>query len=149
MRQMRQERTHPTRLLGQVRHEIAAAARHAVVALLVAVIGGALLVEVGEVVMTGQMPTVVTHITAAFVALVLGYAVAVTVLFRALLRGIGRGAEWVTDEFEEVTRRILHDDGKEPQEATQRVAMSGVGDSSPAAHTATLDDGLLAGFHAE
>jgi H+/gluconate symporter-like permease len=154
---MRQRQTHPTHILDYVRQEVGAAMRHLIVALLVAMIGG-LAVEIGELLMTRQEPTIATHITATVVALLLGYAVAITVLFRALLRGIGQGAEWVTNEIEEAAWRILHTGGSETGEGTRRVATGNVvnaasaplsSETAPAGHTPTLEDGMLAGFPAE
>jgi hypothetical protein len=154
---MRQQTQH-RHLLGFVRQEIGAAMRHLIVALLVSVVGSAIAIESGAILLTRQAPTLATHITATIVAFALGYATAMTVLFRALLRGIGRGAEWVTNEFEETTRRILHFDGGQTQERTQQVAMGTVVTAAPmplasernlARHASTLEDGMLAGIHPE
>ncbi|HEV7127765.1 MAG TPA: hypothetical protein VGN32_10015, partial [Ktedonobacterales bacterium] len=65
---------------------------------------------------------------------------------------------WVTNEFEETTRRILHFDGGQTQERTQQVAMGTVVTAAPmplasernlARHASTLEDGMLAGIHPE
>ncbi len=154
---MRQQTQH-RHVRGFVRQEIGAAMRHLLVALLVSVVGSAIAIESGAILLTGQAPTVATHITATIVAFALGYATAMTVLFRALLRGIRRGAAWVTNEFEETTRRILHFDDGQTQEKTQQAAMVTAVNtaSSPLAsernlarHASTLEDGMLAGIHLE
>lgn len=71
-------------------------------------IGGAATEVIGGV-LTGAIPTTPTHVAAGVVAVLLGYAMAVTVAFRALLKAIAQSAEWVVDEVERVVGGVVHE----------------------------------------
>jgi hypothetical protein len=123
-----------------------------IAAVLLAIAVGALAVEVAGLVVTHAWPAIPTHVAAAVVALLAGYAVAVTVSFRALLRAIGRSAEWVTNEVEQATKRVLHEAEPKPLAGRQQLYAKHVVDAAPApvepAPSAgpTLHDGVVAGL---
>ena len=152
---MRQQQPLHPNVLGFVRQEIGQAVRHLILAVLLAIVFGLLAVEVVSIVVTHAWPAVPTHLAAAGFALMAGYADALTVLFRALLRAIGRSAEWVTDEVERATKRVLHEGEPSPLGGRQRLYAEHVVDATaapeaPAAPAQragpTLEDGVVAGL---
>jgi hypothetical protein len=148
---MRQQVLRPD-VLGLVRQEVGQAIRRLIAAVLLAIALGALAVEVAGMALTHAWPALPMHVAAAVVALLAGYAAAVTVLFRALLRAIGRSAEWVTNEVEQATKRVLHDAEPSPLAGRQRLYAKHVVDAAAApaepAPSAgpTLHDGVVAGL---
>lgn len=60
-------------------------------------------------ILTSSVPTTPTHVAAGVVAALLGYAMAVTVAFRALLMGIVQSAEWVVGEVEGLVGGVVHE----------------------------------------
>ena len=149
MRQQQQLR-HAS-VFGFVRHEIGATLRHLIAAALLSALISAAIVEGVSISLTRTPPLLPTHLAAAIVALALGYAAAVTVLFRALLRGIGRSAEWVTSEIEEATERILHDGSQRlsPGGSERAAPASSASTSKPTRPVSTLEDGVMAGIRME
>jgi hypothetical protein len=148
-----QQSTHP-HVLGLVRQEIGHALLHLIVAVLLAIALGAIAVEAVGAALTQAWPTLPTHLAAGVVALMAGYAAAVTVLFGALLRAIAHSVEWVTNEIEQATSRILHENEPSPLAGRARMYAGTVVNASPPpapAHTVgtTLEDGVIAGFRAE
>ncbi|HEX9037667.1 MAG TPA: hypothetical protein VF808_11830 [Ktedonobacterales bacterium] len=73
-----------------------------------AVVGGGSAEVVGWV-LTGSVPNAPTHVAAVVVAVLLAYAMALTVAFRALLKGITQSAEWVVGEVERVVGGVVHE----------------------------------------
>ncbi|HEV2238799.1 MAG TPA: hypothetical protein VGR57_19225 [Ktedonobacterales bacterium] len=128
--------------------------RHLIVAVLLALALGAIAVEAVGAALTQAWPALPTHVAAGVVALLAGYAAAVTVLFRALLRAIGHSAEWVTNEIEQATSRILHENEPSPLAGRGRVHAGTVVSATPPPAPsrtagATLEDGVIAGLRAE
>jgi hypothetical protein len=147
---------HPS-VLGFVRQEIGQAMRHLITAVLLAIVCGALAVEAVSIALTHALPALPTHLAAGVVALTAGYAAAITVLFRVLLRAIGSSAEWVTNEIEQATRRVLHEGEPSPIHGRAQMYSGSVVDSAvmtPAPHGsakpagATLEDGVIVGLRA-
>jgi hypothetical protein len=148
-----QQVTHPN-VLGLVRQEIGHAMLHLIAAVLLAIALSAIAVEAVGVALAQAWPSLPTHLTAGIVALLAGYAAAVTVLFLALLRALAHSVEWVTSEIEQATKRILHDNDPSPLAGRNRVrAGTVVNATPPPAHArtagATLGDGIIAGLRAE
>ena|SRR5579864_1360389 len=71
-------------------------------------VGGIATEAIGEI-LTRSVPTTSTHVAAGVIAALLGYAMAVTVVFRALLMGIAQSAEWVVSEVERVVGGVVHE----------------------------------------
>jgi hypothetical protein len=69
---------------------------------------GAIATEAVGVAMTGSLPALPTHVAAGVVGLLVGYAVAVTIAFSALLTGVVHSMEWVVDEVEHVAGGLVH-----------------------------------------
>ncbi len=152
---MSQQQPVRSHVFGFVRQEVGQAVRRLIVAVLAAVVLGALAVEAASAIMTQAWPTLPAHVAAIIAALVVGYAAAITVLFRALLRAIGRSAEWVTNEMDQATKRILHENEPSPLAGRQRVyaahAVSAVPAQAATVVSAgpggpTLEDGVLTGL---
>jgi hypothetical protein len=149
---MRQQQVLHPDVLGLVRQEVGQALRHLIAAVLLAIAVGAVAVEMAGMVATHAWPALPTHVAAIVVALLAGYAAGVTVLFRALLRAIGRSAEWVTNEVEQAARRVLHEAEPSPFSGRQRLYAEHVVDAAAApaepAPSAgpTLHDGVVAGL---
>jgi hypothetical protein len=76
---------------------------------LIGVLVGVAATEVIGGLLTGSVPTAPTHVAAAVVAALLGYAMAVTVAFRTLLMGIVQSAEWVVGEVERLVGGVVHE----------------------------------------
>lgn len=76
---------------------------------LIGVILGGVTTEAISAALTGSFPTTPTHVAAGVIAMLLGYAMALTVAFRALLRGITQSAEWVVGEVERVAGGVVHE----------------------------------------
>lgn len=79
-----------------------------VLGLIGVLVGGIATEAVGEI-LTRSVPTTSTHVAAGVIAALLGYATAVTVVFRALLMGIAQSAEWVVGEVERVVGGVVHE----------------------------------------
>lgn len=150
-------RVHPS-VLGLLREEIGHAARHLIAGVLLAAAIGAVAVEAVGVALTQALPALPTHLAAAAVALTAAYAAAITVLFRVLLRAIGRSAEWFTTEIEQATKRILHEGEPSPLGGRERLYADNVVSSTVATPGASrgatgsgtmLEDGVLAGIRAD
>jgi hypothetical protein len=148
---------HPS-VLGLLRQEIGHATRHLIAGVLLAAAFGAVAVEAAGVALTQALPALPTHLAAAAVALTAAYAAAITVLFRVLLRAIGRSAEWFTTEIEQATKRILHEGDSSPLGGRERMYAESVvsstvatpGANGSAAPSGTmLEDGVIAGFRAD
>lgn len=143
-----QQQTRHLSVVGIMRQEIGATARHLIAATLLSVVISALVVEGVSVALTGTVPALPTHLAAGVVAVALGYAVAITVLFRAVLRGIGRGAGWVTSEFEVAAERVLHDGS--PRVSSERgvhaMPTPPFAASNPTGAATMLEDGVIAGI---
>ena len=59
--------------------------------------------------LTGSAPSTPTHVAAAVVAALLGYAIVVTVVLRTLLTGLVQSAEWVVGEVERFAGGVVHE----------------------------------------
>jgi len=70
---------------------------------------GAIATEAVGVAMTGSLPTLPTHVAAGVVGLLVGYAVAATIAFGALLTGVVNSMEWVVDEVEHLAGGLVHE----------------------------------------
>ncbi len=70
---------------------------------------GAAATEGVAVLLTGALPTIPTHVAAVAVGLLLGYALAATVAFRALLGAIVEAMEWVVERIENLAARVVQD----------------------------------------
>lgn len=154
MRQLLQPGQQPMRhpsVIGSVRHEIGATVRHVILVTLLTVVISALCVEAVGMALTWMLPTLPTHLAAGVIALALGYAAAVTILFQAVLRGIGQSAEWVTGEIEGATERILHDGSRQhaPASATPGAHVIPPTSPIPTRPLSTLGYGVMAGIHAD
>ncbi|MFI5272421.1 MAG: hypothetical protein ACHQ4H_05225 [Ktedonobacterales bacterium] len=138
---------HPS-VLGFMRQEVGQAMRHLIAAVLLAFVCGAFAVEAVGMALTHTWPTLPTHLAAGVVALALGYAAAITVLFRVLLRAIGRSAESVTNEIEQATKRVLRESEPSPLAGRARMYANSIVSSTLVQATpgATLEDGVLAGL---
>lgn len=146
-----QQQVRHTSAFDAVRQEIGATVRHLIVATFLSIVLSAVLVEAVGMAITWAPPALPTHLAAGVVALALGYAAAVTVLFRALLRGIGRSAGWVTSEIEDATERMLHDGSRQHASggtASMALAVPTTG-TSPTQPLATLEHGMMAGIRAK
>lgn len=140
-----------TGALGFVRHEIGATVRHLITATFLSIILGAVLVEATGMALTWTPPSLPTHLAAGVVALALGYAAAVTVLFRALLRGIERSAEWVTGEIEDATERVLHEGSQRHASSNMAHVVSATPStgSTPTRPLSTLAEGVMSGIRSK
>ena len=76
---------------------------------LIALACGAIATEAVGVAMTGSLPTLPTHVAAGVVGLLLGYAVAASIAFSALLTGVVHSVEWVVDEIERLAGGVVHE----------------------------------------
>jgi hypothetical protein len=54
-------------------------------------------------------PTTLTHVASAIIGVLLGYAIAVTIAFSALLTGLVESAEWVVSEVERLVGGVVHE----------------------------------------
>ena len=70
---------------------------------------GAIATEAVGMAMTGSLPTRPTHVAAGAVGLLVGYAVAATIAFSALLTGVVHSVEWAVDEVERVASGLAHE----------------------------------------
>ncbi len=70
---------------------------------------GAIATEAVGMALTGSLPTLPTHVAAVAVGLFLGYAVAATIAFSALLTGVVHSMEWVVDEVEQLAGGLVHE----------------------------------------
>lgn len=75
---------------------------------LVFVVFGVLLTESMSIVLTRTLPTGYVHIAAAAVGLLLGYAAAVTVALREVVRGVIGSIERIVTEVEHVGAQLAH-----------------------------------------
>ncbi len=71
-------------------------------------VGGIATEAMGEI-LTRSVSTTSTHVAAGAIAALLGYAMAVTVAFRALLVSMAQSAEWVVGEVERVVGGVVHE----------------------------------------
>jgi hypothetical protein len=94
---------------GHLRHAIFGAVRGVVLAGLAFAALGAIGTEAVGAYLAQGVPTTGTHIAAVALALILGYAAALTVAFRALLGGIIHGMEWVVGEIEHLAGGVVRD----------------------------------------
>jgi hypothetical protein len=76
---------------------------------LIGLVLGAIATEAVGVAMTGSLPTLPTHVAAGVVGLLLGYGVAATIAFSALLTGVVHSVEWVVDEIERLAGGVVHE----------------------------------------
>jgi hypothetical protein len=70
---------------------------------------GVIATEAVGMAMTGSLPTRPTHVAAGVVGLLVGYGVAATIAFSALLTGVVHSVEWAVDEVERVASGIAHE----------------------------------------
>jgi hypothetical protein len=73
-----------------------------------ALIGAAATEAIGAY-LTRSAPDLSTHIAAVAMALTMGYAAAVTVALRAVIRSLVGSMEWVAGEVERLTGRVVHE----------------------------------------
>ncbi len=105
----RSQQNPPQTAFHHLRHTLSHALLDILVFGLIGVIVGIAATEIIGWLLTGSVPTTPTHVAAGVVAALLGYAMAVTVAFRALLRGIAQSAEWVVDEVERLVGGAVHE----------------------------------------
>lgn len=105
-----QSSAHAPQSVGRLlRDELSRALLDILIAGLIGVIVGGMATEAAVWIVTGAVPQEPAHIAAALVALLLGYALALTVAFRALLRGIVQSAEWAFGEVERLVNVGAHE----------------------------------------
>src|SRR5690348_18311035 len=100
----------PRTAFQHLRRTLFRALRNILVFGMLSFIMGAAATEVVAAVVTGVYPpTNLTHVAAGVVGVLLGYAVAVTIAFGALLTGLVESAEWVVAEVERLVGGVVHE----------------------------------------
>jgi hypothetical protein len=114
---------------------------------------GAIATEAVGMAMTGALPTLPTHVAAGAVGLFLGYAVAATIAFSALLSGVVHSMEWVVDEVEHVAGGLVHEaeSALHPPEHTTPAApaVTSLGGGRMGAPAGLSTGGMIAGIQGE
>lgn len=75
---------------------------------LIFVVFGVLLIEAMSIVLTRTLPTIYVHLVAAAIGLLLGYAAAVTVALREVVRGVMGTLERIVTEIEHAGAQLAH-----------------------------------------
>lgn len=75
---------------------------------LIFVVFGVLLIEAMSIVLTRTLPTPYVHLMAAAIGLLLGYAAAVTVALREVVRGVVGTLERIVTEIEHAGAQLAH-----------------------------------------
>jgi hypothetical protein len=75
---------------------------------LIFVVFGVLLIEAMSIVLTRTLPTIYVHLVAAAIGLLLGYAAAVTVALREVVRGVMGTLERIVTEIEHAGTQLAH-----------------------------------------
>jgi hypothetical protein len=101
--------TSPQSAFQQLRHTLGRALRNIVVFGLIGLIVGAGATEAVAALLTGAAPGPLTHIAAAAVGVLLGYAIGVSIAFRALLVGMVETTEWVLGEVQRLLGGAVHE----------------------------------------
>jgi hypothetical protein len=99
----------PRTALQHLRRTLFRALRNMLVFGLLGLILGAAVTEAVGAAVTGAYPTTLTHVAAGVIGVLLGYAIAVTIAFRALLTGLVGSAEWVVGEVERMVGGVVHE----------------------------------------
>ena len=99
----------PRSAFQHLRRTLFRALRNIIVFGLIGVVLGTAATEAVGAAVTGSVPTPPTHVAAGVVGLLLGYAVAVTVAFGALLTGLVESMEWVVGEVERLASGVVRE----------------------------------------
>ncbi len=109
---------------------------------------GAVVTELMGWYLTRSLPTGPTHVAAVTIALLLGYAAAVTVAFRALLHSLVESVEWVGSELKRLAGRVFHEaDTVTPPAAARQAGLAVAASGRAATWSADgFSDGVIGGL---
>lgn len=99
----------PMSALQHLRRTLFGALRGIFVFGLLGLLAGIAGTEAAGAILTGALPTLPTHIAAGVIGVLLGYALSLTVAFRALLLGLVQSMEWVVGEVERLAGGVVHE----------------------------------------
>lgn len=127
---MHTSQTSPSRsAFQQLRGTLFHALRDIILFGLIGLALGVIATEAVGMAMTGTLPARPTHVAAVAVGLLVGYAVAATIAFSALLTGVVHTVEWAMDEVERVASGLAHEAETvlHPAEPSTHAAQTSVG----------------------